>query len=212
MVKGTCTKCDEMLEKRDVPAHLQKCILGEKNGTKHHTFILKIADRDMRRYWMFLKMYGTATLEDLDAFLREEWLECCDHMSEFMINNGSYGRIDNNSWEYECQDNRIEIDKVLSKGLVFSHTYDFGDATTLGITVIDEYFEDEQPKNKIEILIKNNKIDHRCKLCRKSADVLCTECYHIGMIYLCHDCEDKHGGHATCAVANSPRIGTCCYS
>lgn len=39
---------------------------------------------------MHLEADAYATLEDLDAFLRSTWLECCGHMSAFTINKKRY--------------------------------------------------------------------------------------------------------------------------
>ena len=85
MVAGTCAKCHKTVSTYRANSHLKNCTLGDKTGTKHRSFILKIKDLDVRRYWMYVKMSETATLDDLDKFLRNVWLECCGHMSEFNI-------------------------------------------------------------------------------------------------------------------------------
>jgi len=41
-------------------------------------------------YWMHLELPANATLEDLDSFLRDIWLECCGHLSAFRIEGKEY--------------------------------------------------------------------------------------------------------------------------
>jgi hypothetical protein len=41
-------------------------------------------------YWMNVRVPAYATLEDLDQFLRDTWLECCDHLSAFTIGGTRY--------------------------------------------------------------------------------------------------------------------------
>ena len=44
---------------------------------------------------MFIEMQETATLEDLDSFLRDIWLECCGHLSAFNIYGTNYDVMPN---------------------------------------------------------------------------------------------------------------------
>ena len=41
-------------------------------------------------YWMHLEVPIYITLADLDGFLRDIWLECCGHLSDFNIDGISY--------------------------------------------------------------------------------------------------------------------------
>lgn len=42
------------------------------------------------KYRLVIEVKNTATLEDVDQFLRDIWLECCDHLSAFEIDGISY--------------------------------------------------------------------------------------------------------------------------
>ena len=92
-----------------VISHLNNCTLGDKTGTKHRSFILKIKDLDVQRYWMYVKMSETATLDDLDMFLRNIWLECCGHLSEFNINGRRYER--QSEFSEDSLDTKIQAKK-----------------------------------------------------------------------------------------------------
>ena len=108
-------------------------------------------------------------------------------------------------------DIKIQAKKILEKGLTFSHTYDFGSSTDLQINELDEHYDNTRPKNKIEILMRNNQIDQKCKLCGGKATLICAECYYDEEIYLCKSCEEPHGGHVLSSIVNSPRMGVCGY-
>lgn len=41
-------------------------------------------------YWLVIEVKDTATLKDVDQFLRNIWLECCSHLSAFEIDGLSY--------------------------------------------------------------------------------------------------------------------------
>ena len=41
-------------------------------------------------YWLHLETQGSATLEDLDHYLRVIWLECCGHLSSFAMQGKRY--------------------------------------------------------------------------------------------------------------------------
>jgi hypothetical protein len=43
---------------------------------------------------MHLEVPADATLTDLDEFLRETWVECCEHLSAFRIAGVSYVSYD----------------------------------------------------------------------------------------------------------------------
>ena len=210
MIDGTCTKCGEIISTYQIRSHINRCILNSSNGNQNRSFILKIVDEDVHRYWMFVKMSETATLDDLDDILRDVWLECCGHLSMFKIANIKYEQSTDFNKEYGTKNSNIQVNKILIKDMKFNYTYDLGSETTLGITVYDIHHDYSPPKNKVEILIRNNQIDHSCKLCGKKAELICAECYYDEEIFLCESCEDKHG-HITRPVANSPRMGVCGY-
>jgi hypothetical protein len=50
---------------------------------------LRVQDAYAKDFWLDLEMRGSATLEKLDQYLRAIWLECCGHLSEFII--GGWG-------------------------------------------------------------------------------------------------------------------------
>ncbi|HYX49716.1 MAG TPA: hypothetical protein VE843_08230, partial [Ktedonobacteraceae bacterium] len=98
--KGVCHFCKGEFEKAKMTQHLKYCkqrateIANELENTpasqKTRLFHILIEGRYNPQYWMHVEMSASDTLEDLDYFLRDIWLECCAHLSEFTIGGTSY--------------------------------------------------------------------------------------------------------------------------
>lgn len=96
--RGTCHFCKGEFDKGKMTQHLKYCKQRMANlkaetsagAEKTKLFHLVVEGRDLPMYWMHLEMPTSATLEDLDEFLRDTWLECCGHLSEFKIGKVSY--------------------------------------------------------------------------------------------------------------------------
>ena len=107
----------------------------------------------------------------------------------------------------------ILLDKVLRLDLAFTHEYDFGTTTMLGLKCLSERIGNKLKKT--EILARNNMPDFKC-ICGKPAKEICTECLwekgHKAM--LCKDCTKSHecGDEMFLPVVNSPRMGMCGYT
>ena len=54
-------------------------------GSGKKIFHLQVVGMYSPMYWLHIEIPATATLEDLDRFLRAIWLECCGHLSSFEI-------------------------------------------------------------------------------------------------------------------------------
>lgn len=95
---GQCGLCGSSTSKRGMTRHLQACLRktspkasSRRNKlTNTEVFHLVVEGRYQPEYWMHLQVPVTATLEDVDIFLRVAWLKCCDHMSIFKIQDENY--------------------------------------------------------------------------------------------------------------------------
>jgi hypothetical protein len=98
--KGICSFCKGEFEKAKMTQHLKYCkqraaeIAAEAQSApenqKTRLLHLVIEGRHNPEYWMHLEMPASDALADLDGFLRDIWLECCGHLSEFTIGGTSY--------------------------------------------------------------------------------------------------------------------------
>ncbi len=96
--QGICNFCKGEFDKRKMTQHLKSCKQRKVNNAnadalseqKTRWYHLLVEGRYLPMYWMHLEMPVDATLIDLDDFLRDTWLECCGHLSEFKIGKASY--------------------------------------------------------------------------------------------------------------------------
>lgn len=220
--KGKCKYCGKEYTKGYMKKHLSTCkerqrqFASETGKKKCGYFELCITSKYAKDYWLFLEIQETATLQDLDGFLRDIWLECCGHLSAFDINGISYEVMPDTDpfWGKPSKSMDVNLSSVLKKDMLINYEYDFGSTTELVITVTD-YRVGYQKKEKLTILSRNNPPELLCDQCgEKPAVVICAECAWNGEGLLCEDCAKTHncGGDFLLNVCNSPRMGTCGYN
>ncbi|MBU0702317.1 MAG: hypothetical protein KKC18_00425, partial [Chloroflexi bacterium] len=115
--------------------HLKTCpqrkeAISEANqgsGERQVLYHLQIQDAWQGDFWLHLEMEGSATLADLDYYLRAIWLECCGHLSRFSV--GGWGGS-------EIPKGR-RVEQIFRPGLELVHIYDFGTSSETLIKVVD---------------------------------------------------------------------------
>lgn len=217
---GKCIFCNAVFGKGAITKHLQSCkqrqiylenVSKSKKSKQGMLFHILVEGRGMPMYWMHLEMPGSATLEKLDEFLRDVWLECCGHLSVFHIDGVTFA----SSPDMEYADNRmaIAIDKVLAPEMKFYHEYDFGSTTELTLKVLSVR-EGLYTGSSVQILARNEAPEFACVVCGKPATDICTECSWENGGWLCEKCASGHecGEEMLLPVVNSPRTGVCGYA
>jgi len=221
MSKGQCHLCGGTFSKSEMTKHLKSCKQIEQNSGKSsparnprqtEVFHLVVEGRYSPDYWMHLDVPADLTLEDLDDFLRDIWLECCGHLSAFEIEGQTYSVEPMEDFDDESME--VGLDSVLSPGMKFYHRYDFGSTTRLALKVISQ--EQKQIKGKsIAVLARNEPPSIPCMSCGKIATQVCTECICSDSGgWLCDECAVEHqcGEDMLLPVVNSPRVGVCGYT
>ncbi|HEY9841427.1 MAG: hypothetical protein ACAI44_04120 [Candidatus Sericytochromatia bacterium] len=214
------------MEKSKFTRHLEKCLAAEpappvqavkfklkklnelskprKAIGPAKAFLLEIKDGP---YWIYVLARADASLADLDDFLRDLWLECCDHLSAFKIAGKRF-----RGSAFDQLDMGVRLDKVLSPKLGFDYQYDFGSTTHLKGKVVKE-LETSRPE-KVRLLARNADLEQACSECGKPATEVCTECLWNDAGWLCAACAPEHacGEDRLLSVVNSPRCGVCGYT
>lgn len=221
-IKGKCKFCGKEYTFSYMNKHLSACkehqsrLAAETGKKKCGYFELAIHPSFGKSYWLFVEIRETATLQDIDTFLRDIWLECCGHMSAFEIDGVSYEMEPDVSsfWREPAKSMNHKLNTVLREGMTFGYEYDFGSTTELVITVVGHRVGDWK-KEKLTILSRNNPHEYMCGECgKKPAVVICSECYwEGGEGFLCEDCSRTHecGEEMQINICNSPRMGVCAY-
>lgn len=202
--KGACVECGTQLTTRTAKKHLLSCLSKRAPGgkAKERLYLLLVEGYGISddHYWMYLLAPEHAVFKDLDRLLRRTWLECCGHMSQF-------------------RDGRVSVSMsrkladVLDRGLKLLYDYDFGDTTTLLLTVAGE-IEGRIKRGKAEIVARNSAPEIACVQCREPAIDICPQCAYDDAGFMCRMCAQDHdcGLGAFLPVVNSPRAGVCGYA
>jgi len=217
---GKCNICGGVFNKAAMTGHLKSCRQVEIDSAasdrrpgrqKTKAFHLVVEGRDSPNYWMHLEVPANVTLEVLDGFLRQTWLECCGHMSAFTIEGTTYSVAPTAEFDDESMD--AKLGDVIYAGMKFYHEYDFGTTTHLALKVVSEQESDIKARD-IRVLARNEPPLISCVSCGKAATQVCTECLWSGKGWLCAACAAKHtcGDEMLLPVVNSPRVGMCAYT
>ena len=167
-----------------------------------------------------------ATLYDLDRFLRDIWLECCGHLSEFEFNDTryiSYEEDDDMGFGFFAMPpsesmHQTELRSVLPVGASFRHNYDFGSTTELEGRIVSERKGAWTTDSPVRLLARNLQPQYECSECGELAAWLCPFCVWEGGGLFCHACGQDHecpeGGDwdMLMPMVNSPRTGVCGYT
>jgi hypothetical protein len=212
---GTCAACGEVLLRRSVTKHLEKCpqhnealrAAAASKRAEETLWHLRVQDAENKDFWLDLEMVGSASLDKLDKYLRAIWLECCGHLSQFTI--GGWTGI-------EVAKTR-KANAIFEPGLILRHLYDYGTTSETDIKVIGSRSGRPLSKHAIELLARNNMIPAVCQECGQPAEWLCLECLYeedqTG--YLCDEHMEDHPHDEygePMPLLNSPRTGLCGYT
>ena len=198
-----------------MPRHLPSCqkrketvaTLDREKGEKTELFHLRIFDSLSGDFWLDLEIRGSATLKDLDDYLRVIWLECCGHLSMFSTGGWGYG---------DEIPMRAMIRRALQPGAELLHIYDFGTWSETLVRSVAIRKGSPMTSNPIALMSRNNAPELRCIECGQPAVDFCIECMYESdtLGTLCerhsetHTCED-YG--EPLPLVNSPRLGMCGY-
>lgn len=212
---GKCYFCQETMTRRKLFNHLEKCAkrqeaietAEESKRAPEKIYHLRAKFPYGSEFWLDLEVNGTATLKDLDYYLREIWLECCGHLSEFSAGDFFAGEISMSK----------KIADVFTKEPALFHSYDFGSTTE---TIVEKIAVREgKPLTKYPIALMSRNILEgvKCIECDKEAEYICVGCPYEDESdgTLCEEHAEDHP-HADnygepLPFVNSPRVGVCGY-
>jgi hypothetical protein len=217
---GQCNVCNDTFSKAGMTRHLQSCREGEvvskepsgnRGLQKTRLLHLLIEGQGLPDYWMHVEAPADVTLEDLDHFLRDTWLECCGHLSAFTIGDTTY--LSHPGEEFDDEGMDVALGDILRPGMEFHHKYDFGTTTHLSLRVVSER-EGKIASESIQILARNDPRLITCEMCGEIATLVCAQCIWSDEGWLCDKCAGEHkcGEEMLLPVVDSPRVGMCGYT
>ena len=219
---GFCFSCEKPYDKRGMGRHLKTCAarkdaMAAETGVKTRLFHLRIEDPYEPAYWLDIEIAANSTLAELDQFLRDIWLECCGHLSHFVVGEVFYSfYIDPDpffgSWKAEEYDLHVAIGKALPFNEKIRYDYDFGSTTELSVKVIAEREGSVPRGKKLRILSRNFSPLYVCSMCdEEPAQWLNVFEYENNLYCDRHAKEQDEWNEGFLPLSNSPRAGVCGY-
>jgi len=217
-LKGKCYYCNEELSERTIKRHVKGCKIRKEKieeaivnskKTKSQYILSIVPQYASKEYCLYIAIDIDLTLKSLDSFLRNIWLECCGHLSSFIIDDVNYDSSVDEEFEFFSHTETMDfkLRQVISVGDKFRYDYDFGSTTALKLEVIDEYVAGEN-YSQIEILARNEEIQNFCENCNQKAKYFDYE----EKKFFCEDCIDEDADMVDeFEYTNSPRDGVCGY-
>jgi hypothetical protein len=215
--EGKCLFCGKIFSKMSIKKHLDSCetkikeYITNDNDKSEKYYCISIQGYENPEYWIYVDMATNSTLKVLDEFLRDIWLECCGHLSQFEIDGQSFSSSPDKSFGDRSMN--IKLENVLGVGMQLKYEYDFGSTTALKLKVVSEFYGKKRGK-KVKLLAQNQQPNIKCSYCGEPATNVCCQCIYDDNGWVCDNCIDKHecGEEMLLPVVNSPRVGVCAYS
>lgn len=213
--RGQCALCGYQTTKGVMSKHVAACpqrqaqIAGAEQTSRkpEKLYYLRMHDAYNRDFWLDLEVRGSAALQAIDSYLREIWLECCGHLSQFSIGGWS-GR--------EIAMSR-QVDAVFRGDVELTHIYDFGTSSETRIKVIAQRVGVPLSAHPMVLLARNIMPEAECIECGQPAGYLCMECLiedqTPGLLCVQHASTHPHEDYGEpIELVNSPRLGMCGYT
>jgi hypothetical protein len=212
--QGKCVYCNREMTRGGLAKHLKTCpqrqeaikAADQGSGQDQPLYHLQVQEAWGGDYWLHLEMKGTATLKELDRYLRVIWLECCGHLSQFSIGGWNGDEI--------AKSRRVE--QVFEPGVELTHIYDFGTSSETLVKVVDVRRGKPLTRHAIFLMARNEPLEAKCTQCGEPASWLCLECiYELdeeGLLCDEHARDHPHTDYGEPRLlVNSPRVGMCGY-
>ncbi len=165
---GTCYLCgDELTAHRFFQRHLWSCLRQwswSRPKDRQANIYTHASITAYQHHWMDVVIRQDTTLRQMDAFLRETWLECCLHLSQFKFGEMSAGcdelEDDRNSINDLDTTDLANFDSqyltLVLPGQSVLHEYDMG--TTSETTITSQCLYELPETQPIVVVTQNHPI------------------------------------------------------
>jgi hypothetical protein len=169
--------------------------------------LLRVQAAGSNAFWLDLEVRGSATLKDIDAYLRGIWLECCGHLSQFSVGG----------WQGKEIGKQRRVDATFQSAAELVHIYDFGTSSETLIKLVGQREGIPITNRPIALLARNLMPEAVCIECGQPAAFLCMECLietnEWGVLCETHAQSHPHEDYGEpMPLVNSPRVGMCGYT
>ncbi len=225
---GVCALCGHRAVKGTMGRHLATCAPAHdaKEGEPAPLFRLRVEAAGNPSYWLDVEVKAEARLRVLDRFLRDVWLECCEHLSAFTIGGVRHEVALDSMWDFPAdsfggprpRSMNARLHEAVGSRRAFRYEYDFGSTTHLKLRMTAAR-EGRLGRRSLRLLARNESVAWSCVVCGGPAAQICAWCEEESENpFFCKDHAPAHiaeaheGDEGFLPVVNSPRMGVCGYT
>ena len=210
MSKINCKFCDKKFGVNKIVEHLPDCILNffnDKSG-----YLIEFISRSYitnKNYQMFAVFGKKCKFSHIDKFLKNEWCECCGHMSTLEVLKNKDDRethsIKLSTLISKYENTNINTNENINQ---FIYNYDMGSTTTVYFKILKKFSGDNNNSN-VELLYRNEPFKIKCADFKKCKGV--SVCIYEGDTF-CLECKNNlDESEYILNLLNSPLTGICGY-
>ena len=145
-------------------AHVEACAAAhDEIGPAQPLVVLRFGPAGAPRYWVIIEVKADAQLADVDALLRQLWLECCGHRSAFRVGRRELAMTTATAVAFAGAASKVEYE------------YDFGSTTALTGELIGKRLGSIGHET-VRLLARNEPLVWPCADCTAPATVVCPYC------------------------------------
>lgn len=215
--RGQCRLCAKSFTRGGMARHVRACQAKMAGGAGTGGLLVAIRDRPVGSYWLVAQVAADATWYDLDELLRDIWVECCGHMSCFVVDGRTFtDEGEDADWADDPASMAEVISETVGVGSRLRYEYDFGTTTELEGQVLAT--AQRGALGAVEVLARNEPLSWPCAECGRPATEVCAMCHQVfgARCWYCEACRYLHrcsdSGDYFLPVVNSPRVGLCGYT
>ena len=207
---GTCLLCRVSVTKQEALKHGMECLqasgwpIGEEPS-----LLITIQGQQSKNYWLVVLARHDARLGDLELLIRDVWMEDCERMSSFLIEDVIYETDD----EPSSGAMDVPLTDIIAPGSKFTYHYSFDPIVSLDLEVVGETPIIPPDDGTLCLIARNSPPTIPCEICGGKADLALYDHYGDLAGYYCRRCFDSgaHDPDYAGTISNSPGIGTCDY-
>ena len=200
---GSCALCGHRATKSAMMTHVETCVVAhDKVGPPQPLVALRFDVMGEPRYWLIVEAKADTQLRQVDAMLRQLWLECCGHGSAFRVGRHELPMTTGAAMAFARAGARVEYE------------YDFGSPTALTGELVGTRHA-SIGRAPVRLLARNDPLAWPCSDCKAPATLVCPFCIDSDSVFFCdiHAAAHEHAEEeAYLPVVNSPRMGVCGYT
>jgi len=190
-----CQLCKKSFGCKQIYVHYAVCIAEKYTQEYSGHYVVSFLSRGMcnNQYYIYAIINPKTTFATIDNYLRNKWLNCCGHLSNF-----------------ECEKKQISkratFKTYADKDIIYE--YDMGSTTTIYMQKSILIKSDKEPLKTTYLhnVLQNDPFKFNCKICDKPAS------YHDGVYqFVCETHKDKADNYLLTQIVNSPRMGERCF-